>query len=133
MAFKLDEDGLPVIVEETFTSKKTYTDDYVIETSVYKEVYEMGVDLKKGISRAREKKAQVVKNIRKNMEIVNGKINASNEGDMDKDAMNLFTKTLKSSLGSMKYQIKHQVARTNYAILITRIYLEFMKANTVKL
>ncbi len=133
MAFKLDEYGLPVIVEETFTSKKTYADDYVLETSAYKEAYDMGMDFKKTISKVREEKRQVSKNIRQNMEIVNKKINASNEGTMEKDAMDLFTKALKSSLGSMKYQIKHQVARTNYAILITRIYLEFMKANTVKL
>ena len=133
MAFKLDEYGLPVIVEETFTSKKTYADDYVLETSAYKEAYDMGMDFKKTISKVREEKRQASKNIRQNMEIVNKKINASNEGTMEKDAMDLFTKALKSSLGSMKYEIKHHVSMTNLAILLTRVYLEFIKANTVKL
>ena len=40
---------------------------------------------------------------------------------------------LKSSLGSMKYEIKYQIANTNFSILLTRVYLEFIKANTVKL
>jgi hypothetical protein len=133
MAFKLDEYGLPSVVEETFTSKKTYADDYVLETSAYKEAYDMGMDFKKTISKVREEKRQASKNIRQNMEIVNKKINASNEGTMEKDAMDLFTKALKSSLGSMKYEIKHHVSMTNLAILLTRVYLEFIKANTVKL
>ena len=133
MAFKLDEYGIPVIVEETFTSKKTYADDFVIETSTYKEVYDMGIDVKKSISLARSQKAKISKEIRKNMEIFNRKINNPDERTMDKDAMDLFTKVLKSGLGTMKYQIKQQVAGTNLAILITRVYLEFIKANTVKL
>ena len=133
MAFKLDEYGLPVIVEETFTSKKTYADDYVLETSAYKEVYDMGIDVKKNISAARSQKAKGSKEIRKNMEIVNKKISTSNEGAMDKDAMDLYTKVLKSGLGVMKYEIKFHTAGTNTAILLTRVYLEFVKANTVKL
>lgn len=133
MAFKIDGDGLPTIVEETFTSKKTYADDYVLVTSAYKEAYEMGMDIKKSISEARKQKAQAAKSIRKNMEIFNKKINTPNEGNMDKDAMDLFTKVLKSGLGSMKYEIKYQVANTNFAILLTRVYLEFIKANTIKL
>ena len=133
MAFKLDEDGLPVILEETFTSKKTYADDYVIETSVYKEAYDLGIDLKKGISNTREEKTQVSKRIRENMEIFNRKINNIDKVITDKDAIDLFTKALKSGLGSMKYEIKHQVASTNFIILVTRVYLEFIKANTVKL
>ncbi len=133
MAYKLDEYGLPVIVEETFTSKKTFADDYVLETSVYKEAYDMGIDLKKGISNAREEKTQVSKSIRENMEIFNKKINNIDKVITDKDAIDLFTKTLKSGLGSMKYEIKHQVASTNFIILVTRVYLEFIKVNTVKL
>ena len=133
MAFKLDEDGLPVIVEETFTSKKTYADDYALVTAAYKEAYDMGMDIKKSISEARKQKAQAAKSIRKNMEIFNKKINTPNEGAMDKDAMDLFTKVLKSGLGSMKYEIKYQVANTNFAILLTRVYIEFIKANTVKI
>jgi hypothetical protein len=93
----------------------------------------MGVDVKKNISAARSQKAKVSKEIRKNMENVNKKISTSNEGAMDKDAMDLYTKALKSSLGSMKYEIKYHVANTNFTILLTRIYLEFIKANTVKL
>ena len=133
MAFKLDEDGLPVILEETFTSKKTYADDYVIETSVYKEAYDLGIDLKKGISNTREEKTQVSKRIRENMEIFNRKINKIDKVITDKDAIDLFTKVLKSGLGSMRYEIKHQVASVNFMILVTRVYLEFIKANTVKL
>ena len=75
MAFKLDEYGLPVIVEETFTSKKTFADDFVIVTSAYKEVYDMGINVKKSISLARSQKAKISKEIRKNMEIFNKKIN----------------------------------------------------------
>ena len=133
MAFKIDEDGLPTIVEETFTSKKTYADNYALATSGYKEAYEMGIEIKKGISEARKQKAKVANEVRKNMEIVNRKINTPNERDMDKDASDLFTKALKSSLGSMRYEIKHQVAETNIAILLTRVYFEFIKANTIKL
>ena len=68
-----------------------------------------------------------------NYKIVNKKINTPSERDMDKDTSDLFTKALKSSLGSMKYEIKYQVANTNLSILLTRVYLEFIKANTVKL
>lgn len=133
MAFKIDEYGLPVTVEETFTSKKTYADDYVLETSTYKEMYESGLNVKEAISDARRIKAHSAKSIRKSMEFFNKKINASNEGDMDKDAMDLYTKVLKSGLGVMKYEIKFHTAGTNTAILLTRVYLEFVKANTIKL
>ena len=133
MAFKIDEYGLPVTVEETFTSKKTYADDYVLETSTYKEMYESGENVKEAISEARRIKAYSAKSIRKSMEFFNKKINASNEGDMDKDAMDLYTKVLKSGLGSMKYEIKFHTAGTNIAILLTRVYLEFVKANTIKI
>ena len=63
----------------------------------------------------------------------NKKINNIDKVITDKDAIDLFTKTLKSGLGSMKYEIKNQVASTNFIILVTRVYLEFIKANTVKL
>lgn len=133
MAFKIDEYGLPVTVEETFTSKKTYADDYVLETSTYKEAYESGFDVKENISEARRIKAYSAKSIRKSMEFFNKKINASNEGDMDKDAMDLYTKVLKSGLGVMKYEIKFHTSNVNTAILLTRVYLEFVKANSIKL
>ena len=67
------------------------------------------------------------------MEFFNKKINASNEGDMDKDAMDLYTKVLKSGLGVMKYEIKFHTSNVNTVILLTRVHLEFIKANTIKL
>lgn len=133
MAFKIDADGLPTIVEETFTSKKTISDDYVLVTAAYKEIYETGMDIKKSVSDARKQKAVASKSIRKNMDIFNKKISTPNNESMDKDTMDLFTKVLKSGLSSMKYEIKYQVAAVNVAILLTRVYLEFVKANTIKL
>lgn len=134
MAYKIDNDGVPSVIEETFKTKKSFSDDFKITTTVYKEAYSMGIDVKSEIVDARKQKAMMSKNLKETIKIYEkGLKDMETNGSLDRDAFSLYSSTLKSGLSSLRFEIKFLVARVNTAILLTRFFLAFIKANTVKL
>lgn len=134
MSYKLQNDGVPTVVENSYKSKVTLKDDYVVSNTSYKAIYALGYDLRKDIRDARKQKANFAKTWKG---YISGFESASkNVGglkNLDNDAKPLYNSVLKNATSSFRLTIKQQVNNVNMCILLTRLYLTFLKANTVKI